>query len=197
METIDEYIQLNNIKNDNQRSEEIQNIVERIPTKFGFWISILALSIVLLMVTFGWVVSYPDVVIGEITVNANQSPIKLIASYPGKIRLLSKSQQSVKAGQYLAYIQNSANFNDVMKLKKQVRAFDVSDLAHLNTKLFTSNLTLGDITGKYYYFINSLDNLHYYETDQLVQTQFSKLRMELSQENQNMLTSRQQVTFYR
>jgi len=195
MEIQGEYTPLNNLKNDNKKSEEVQHIIEKIPIRFGFWISMLVLGIVILIVTFGWVINYPDVVIGEITINANQSPIKLIAASPGKIKLLVKSQENIKAGQYIAYIQNSANFNDVMKLKMQLKAFNISNVGHVPNNIFASNLTLGDITAKYYYFINSFDNLRYYETDSLVSKQLSKLKTELDQENQNMLTSHQQVVY--
>src|SRR5699024_9628688 len=89
-----------------ENSEEVQDIIERMPTKFGWWITGIVLFIVALLLFFGWKVRYPDVVTGSVVITTTVSPIKLVAKKAGKLQLrIPESQTVVEEGDIVAYIQ--------------------------------------------------------------------------------------------
>lgn len=140
------------------RTEEVASIIERMPTKFGFTISVVALGLVLLLLLFGWFIKYPSILAGQIVINTRQAPVKLIASTSGNIILLvNKSEAKVKRGEYLAYVKNEANLEDVRLLDKMLSKTNIHQLNYKeNRHSFPENLSLGEINNKYFNFLNSL-----------------------------------------
>ncbi|NNU33288.1 hypothetical protein HK413_02270 [Mucilaginibacter sp. S1162] len=112
-----------------QRTEEVQDIIDRMPTKFGILISAFALTPGILIFAIGWLIKYPDVVTGVIVINANSSPVRLVANANGKL-LLNKvhSQSFVHEGDYIAIIQNSAKLEDIVSVHKLVMDFNLNAL---------------------------------------------------------------------
>ncbi len=140
------------------RTEEVASIIERIPTKFGFSISAVAIGLVLLLLLFGWLIKYPSILSGEIVVNTRQAPVKLVASTSGNIILLqNKSGAVVKQGEYVAYIKNEANLKDVQILENMLSRIDIHKVTFKeNRHLFPENLSLGEINSKYFNFLSAL-----------------------------------------
>jgi len=160
-----------------QRTEQVQHIIERMPTRFGFWISIIVGFIFILLFVFGWLVRYPDVVPGQIVVNSNISPIKLIANSNGKLKLnLIKSMDVVKEGQIIAYIENPTNPDVVFYIDSILKGFNPSQesILMLKNKL-PGTLSLGELNGKYYAFVNSLQEYTNYKQDKLFDKQGQNL----------------------
>src|SRR5690242_6678475 len=90
------------------RTEQVQHIIERMPVNFGFYISMIVLALFALLLTFGWIVRYPDIVGGQIVINGDDAALKLISNSNGKIKLNHiKSMDIVNEGQIIAYIENS------------------------------------------------------------------------------------------
>lgn len=176
-----------------QRSEEVEHIIEKMPTKFGLWVTVLVGGLVLLMVIFGWVIDYPDIVTGEITINAQQAPIKLISANVGKITLLSRNQQQASAGEYIAYLQNAASIPDVLLLKKQLSSFNPTRYLNNPVTTFSSTLTLGELTAKYFNFLGATQDAYLYKNDNLLFKQKAELEAMLIQEKQSLLTIQQQL----
>ncbi|WPO77297.1 HlyD family efflux transporter periplasmic adaptor subunit [Flavobacterium sp. KACC 22761] len=140
------------------RTEEVASIIERMPTKFGFTISGVALGLVLLLLLFGWLIKYPSILAGQIVINTRQAPVRLIASTSGNIILLvNKSEAKVKRDEYLAYIKNEANLEDVKLLDRMLVKTNIHGLNYKeNRHSFPENLVLGEINNKYFNFLNSL-----------------------------------------
>ncbi|KAF2335007.1 hypothetical protein [Flavobacterium daemonense] len=83
------------------RTEEVASIIERMPTKFGTTISAVVVGLVLLLLLFGWLIKYPSILAGQIVINTRQAPVKLIATTSGNIILLeNKSGAKVRIGEY-------------------------------------------------------------------------------------------------
>ncbi|MFH7014946.1 HlyD family efflux transporter periplasmic adaptor subunit [Flavobacterium sp. FlaQc-47] len=140
------------------RTEEVASIIERMPTKFGFSISAVAIGLVLLLLLFGWIIKYPSILSGEIVVNTRQAPVKLVASTSGNIILLqNKSGAVVKQGEYIAYIKNEANLKDVQILENMLSSIDIHKVTFKEHRhLFPENLSLGEINSKYFNFLSAL-----------------------------------------
>ena len=75
----------------NERTEEVRDIIDRMPTKFGFWVTGIVVFIFLLLMLFGWVIRYPDIVKGQLTVNTALFLICCNLSFHHPVRCYSGS----------------------------------------------------------------------------------------------------------
>lgn len=55
----------------NQKSEEVQAIIDRMPTYWTKWIALCVFVLMGVVVLLGFVIQYPDTVDGQISVTAN------------------------------------------------------------------------------------------------------------------------------
>lgn len=126
------------------RSEEVQEILTRIPNwiiRFG---SLVILMLLLVVFFVSWLVKYPDVITSPIVITTNIPPEKLIAKTSGKIEtILIKDKQNVKQNTPLAVIENAANFKDVFLLQRIVDTIDIEKQLFPFEKF--SNVRLGEI----------------------------------------------------
>jgi multidrug resistance efflux pump len=173
-----------------ERSEEVQYILERMPTKFGLVVSILTIGLFIMLIVFGFTVSYPDVVTGNITINAEQPPIKMIALSSGKIRLLKKSKQVVKTGELIGYLDNPADFRDVSSLKATLKSFEI---LHPSDSLLRTDWVLGELTPKYYRMISAVQNYRTFYSANLYEKQAEDLEISIAQGRQSLQQLNQQL----
>lgn len=160
-----------------ERTEEVRDIIERMPTKFGFIISIVIGFIFLLMLIFGWIVRYPDLVSGHTTINTSVAPIKLVANSAGKLHLNKvQSLSAVKKGQIIAYLETAASFDTLQFIKQLLKSYNPNDVTStaILSKL-PSTPALGELTSKYYTFISSLHQLATFNDDRLYDKQIASL----------------------
>jgi multidrug resistance efflux pump len=108
------------------RSEEVQDILTKVPNWMIRWGTFLIFGIILMLLFTSWFIRYPDVVTSEIIITTNTPPEKLIAKVNGKIQaILIEDQANVKANTPLAVIENSANYKDVFLLKSTIENIDL------------------------------------------------------------------------
>ena len=140
------------------RTEEVAHLIEKMPVRFGIAVSGIAIGLVLLLLIFGWLIKYPEVLHGQITLNTRQAPVKIVSTTTGNLVLLQKKGgASVQAGTYLGYIKNSARLTDVQTLDRllhQVTIYNLNSAAHRH--LFPENLSLGDVNNPYFSFLSAL-----------------------------------------
>ncbi|MES2812954.1 MAG: HlyD family efflux transporter periplasmic adaptor subunit [Bacteroidota bacterium] len=153
------------------RSEEVQDILTKVPHWMIRWGTVLIFGIILMLFTVSWFLKYPDIVRTEVIITTNVPPEKLIAKVSGRIQtILVKDKSQVAANTPLAVIENSASFQDVFKLKKELENFQKS-----SSKIFPfdalKNLQLGEIESAYAmfqkdYVANTLnESLHPYQVE--------------------------------
>jgi multidrug resistance efflux pump len=143
---------------DSKRSEEVADIIDRMPTQFGKWVSIAVLAFAALLLFFGWIIKYPDVVTGSIEITSNVSPVKLVAHTSGKIQLTGfAAQDSVLEGEYIAVIQNPAKTEDVYLVSSLLKQLNPNDISQPEVRnLFPEKAALGELNLKYYTFLSAL-----------------------------------------
>lgn len=142
-----------------RRTEEIADIVERMPTAFGKWTARAVCLFALLFLLMGWLVKYPDTVTGEVTINSNVTPVQLVAAVSGKIEIRDfRPQETVGEGTYLAVIENSASTEDVVRLRRMLEGFDPWESAAGGgmRDSFPQRMSLGDLDTRYYAFLGAL-----------------------------------------
>lgn len=159
------------------RSEEVQHIIDRMPSRFGFWISIIVGFIFVLMLTFGWIIRYPDVVSGQIIINSSSAPIKLVANSAGKLKLNNvRSMEEVKEGQVIAYIESATMPSNVIYIDSMIRIYNPNgeNIVKLHDEL-PKNFSLGELNMKYYAFSSALQLFVNYRRDHLYDKQGKNL----------------------
>lgn len=179
----------------NNRTEEVQDIIERMPTKFGFWVSVIVITIFILLFVFGWLIRYPDVVTGQITINANEAPVKLVANSYGKLQLYGiNSMDDVKENQVIASLQNPAELNSILKLDSALKRFDPNsnDFSFLMSNL-PKTLTFGEINAKYAVFLNSINEFNNYNVDKLYDKQAQNLSKLIDEQKTAIQTSLKRI----
>ena len=69
----------------NERSEEVQAIVDRMHTEWVKWVALCVGVLMGIIVLLGFLIQYPDTVDGPISVTANTAPVRLVANGNGRI----------------------------------------------------------------------------------------------------------------
>lgn len=160
-----------------ERTEEVRDIIERMPTKFGFRISAIVTLISLLLLFFGWIIRYPDVVTGQATINTSLAPIKLVANNSGKLHLNHvRSQSAVKADEIVAYLETAISYDTLMYIKQVLKSYDPNNVR--NTSILSklpSTPALGELTAKYYNFLSNLHLIANFNKDSLYDKQIASL----------------------
>jgi multidrug efflux pump subunit AcrA (membrane-fusion protein) len=133
------------------RSEEVQEILTKIPHWLIRWGSLIILFILLLMLFVSWMVKYPDTIKADITITTQIPPEKLIARTSGRIETILVNDNSVlNQNTPLAVIENSSNYQDVFLLKS------ITDTINLNKTAFPFELLgmtqLGDLESPFAIF---------------------------------------------
>jgi hypothetical protein len=171
------------------KSEQIDDIIEKMPLKFGVWVTGIVLLLIFLLFFFGWVIEYPDTVTGSIVIQSKYAPVKLVANSSGKLTLFRFRQRDyLKSGDYIAVIQNSANTADVLNVERLLNKFDFNHPELSGFIAFPKNASLGEINIKYYNFLTALKKRYDYDHGNLFQKQeigYSKKISQLSDLQKN------------
>nr|WP_317631502.1 HlyD family efflux transporter periplasmic adaptor subunit [uncultured Flavobacterium sp.] len=142
------------MQNHNQiklRSEEVQDILTKIPHWIIRWGSLVVLVILLLLFLVSWMVKYPDIITTEITITTQIPPEKLIAKTSGKINAIFIDDKAiVNENTPLAVIENAANYKDVFLLKAITDTISLSNSKFPFQKLQAAQL--GEIENSFAMF---------------------------------------------
>ncbi|CAA9203694.1 Colicin V secretion protein CvaA [Flavobacterium bizetiae] len=126
------------------RSEEVQEILSRVPHWMIRWGSFVVLIIILSLFFVSWLIKYPDTIVTQIVITTNIPPEKLVAKVSGKIEaILVEDKMLVSKNTPLAIIENSANYNDVFLLKSIVDTIKIDENKFPFEKL--KSVQLGEI----------------------------------------------------
>ena len=133
------------------RSEEVQDILTKIPHWIIRWGSLVVLVILLLLFLVSWMVKYPDIITTEITITTQIPPEKLVAKTSGKIQaILIDDKTIVNESTPLAVIENAANYKDVFLLKAITDTISLSNSKFPFDKL--QAVQLGEIENSFAMF---------------------------------------------
>jgi multidrug efflux pump subunit AcrA (membrane-fusion protein) len=109
------------------RSEEVQEILTRVPHWMIRWGNIIIVILLLIMMMFSYFMKYPDIITTQITITTQNPPEKLVARTTGKIsKILVEDRIEVEPKTPLAIIENTANYKDVFKLKECVDTISIN-----------------------------------------------------------------------
>src|SRR5687767_8673369 len=122
------------------KSEELQDIVSSVPSSLVRNGSIFILLIFLSLFAGAHLISYPDVLPGEIEITTRTPPVIVVSNSAGEVKKLqTEDQKNVLKNEILMVIDNAARFDDILSLKT---ALQTNDFASVDS-LF--RLSLGEV----------------------------------------------------
>ena len=137
-------------------SEQIREILEKQPNVFLKWGITVIFIVIIFMFMATWLIKYPDIIQSQVTITTEIPPQKEYARVSGKINaLLVEDNDLVKNNQPLAIIENTANYNDVFKLKSIIDTITINSESFFFPIDDFPILFLGDIESQYALFENS------------------------------------------
>lgn len=147
------------IEDNIKRSDEIQDIMGKMPhwlIRRGSIIVAYIFAIIILLLYF---IKYPDMIDGKITITSSTPPSSLSAKTTGKIQLFKQDKDLLKKGEIIAYIENAADYQDIITLREHLFLYDSIAKNPITTLLDTNiNLTqsyqLGELQLSHNNFIN-------------------------------------------
>ena len=155
------------------RSEEVQEILTKVPNWMIRWGNTLLLVFVVMLFAISWFVKYPDDIDTQVMITTTNPPQKLYANLAGKFDVfLVKDNDTVQENTPLAIMENTASYKDVMLLKNIIDTLTINK----SNFQFPSNdlppLILGDVNASFakfdndYYNYESNKRLNPYKTQQ-------------------------------
>jgi hypothetical protein len=140
----------------NLRSEEVQEILTKIPHWMIRWGNVLFLSLIIMLLLMSWFVRYPDIIPSYAIITTQIPPQKEYAKITAKLdAILVEDNQNVNKNESLAILENTANYNDILKLKYIIGRIKLNSKAFYFPIDSLPILFLGDIEPQFALFENS------------------------------------------
>lgn len=140
----------------NHYSHELKDIIERPQEKFSVVAFCFLLCFITFLIAFGAIIKSPDIVVAEVRVSTSTPPIVLMAQTSGRLCFIKDSLPSyADSGEYLAYIDNAANYEDIQTI---INLIDDTDPFSYNIGFDDSSLSLGEISSIFYQYKYALQN---------------------------------------
>src|SRR5690606_7016592 len=140
------------------RSESVQDILTQPPHWMIRWGNTIIFIILLLILIMSYIIKYPEFIPAPIIVTSQNPPEKLEARTNSKIeKIFIENNQEVKKGQILMIMQSTANYSDVLELKKLVDSLTPDQLGTFPIKK-ASAFKLGELQGDYNSFAKAFQD---------------------------------------
>ena len=130
--------------------------------------SFLAIFFVLALLPFiAWLLEYKDAISAPLTITTKVTPVDIYAKSAGELVLRIDNNALVEKGETLAYIKNTAEYEEVELLKEKLYQTNKADLAIAKELCSTSHLKVGEIKPALIALIKAVENHQtFIKTDQ-------------------------------
>lgn len=166
---------LPDINTEDSRSEEISDIIDRMPTRWAMWTALITGILITFVIALGFIIKYPDTVVGQITITTVKAPVRLVTQNAGRLRLLCKDGQPIQKHEIIAYIESGTNYDDLLWLS---HFLDTVDL-HSTYQLPDRPLALGDISSLYNTFVLAKQQFDLINTSPLYKNMLTSLKQQI------------------
>ncbi|OQP57765.1 hypothetical protein A3860_09060 [Niastella vici] len=177
-----------------QRSEIVQDVLDRKPKFIERWAFPLFLIILIALSGASWFVQYPDIIETRATITAANAPKEIMPYQEGRIvKLFIKNKDIVKKGDLLAWIESTANHGEVLKLSTLldscIELISTGQNAAVS-ELFNTNFNnLGELQQEYRGFVSSLQLFN----DYIANGFYTKKKRNIENDIQSLEGTRQTI----
>ena len=133
----------------------VDEVLNHPPNWLMRWGTTLFFSVIALILLVTWFVKYPDLVSAPLQILPSKLPKNIASRSEGRIeRLFVGNEQPVKKGEILAYIESTADINDVLRLEAVIdelilKEGNIEDIYHTGIPLY---FNLGELQKSYQTF---------------------------------------------
>lgn len=153
------------------RSEEVQDIIERMPTRWCALTAFIMFILVCILTALSFLISYPDTIDGEITITGVSAPVRLLSSADGKLHLIAPTNKQIANGAIIAYIENGATFKDIVSLKRSLKE---------NKIILSNTLNLGELGNAYNSYVVATQHWYHLSHSKRYQTMRKSLEKHIN-----------------
>lgn len=143
----------------NLRSEEVQEIMGRVPTSIERYGNLVLSAVILLLFVGSYFYRYPDTIDAPIVITNSTPPVYIISKTSGKIMdIFKQNEELVRAGELLGVIESDADYKDVLILKEKINKLLAEEITDKEMAQWISEheLQLGGLQNEYLSFKSSL-----------------------------------------
>ncbi len=187
-------------KNIELRHETIQELLGNPPgwlTRYGITIFFI---IIILLIIGSYFFKYPQVVKSSVIVTTERPPVWIVAQSSGKLdSIYVKNHATVKKGQLLATIHNTANIEDMQKLKEYLDSMQlfIAFFDRQFLRAISQEVQLGELQSDYAQLLKLLNEYMVFKDENIYQTRVSSMRQELEQQRKYIRQTNAQINLYR
>ena len=151
------------LKQPTQRTEEVRDIIDRMPHRTGRIVAILVTGLCALLFFFGWLIEYPEKVSGPVTITSRQAPVRLVSNISGKLHLIKNNGDSLHENDIIGFMNNNAKLEDVLEVEYFLNEYKLESLLKSPIALkFPETNALGELNSVYFSFCNAFEKLELY-----------------------------------
>ena len=185
------------------RSEEVQEILIRVPNWMIRWGNTLFLGLIVLVLVMAWFIKYPDIILTSAFLTTENPAEKVYVRTTGRIdSIFVEPNQTIYSGQPLALLENTANYSDVIFLKSLLDSLQVSKSDFFFPIDDVPLLFLGEVDQAYANFENSYiaysinKNLRPYSNEaNAQQLKLSQLKLQISNLESQIRINQRELEF--
>lgn len=134
-----------------KHTEDFYEVANREPEGYTSLIVYGLLSFVLLIILLSIIIKIPNIIKAEVRVTSSRPPTILKAQVDGKIMMLAKDlPKKCHKDEYVALIENPADYRHVQKLKKMLQNINIWDTELKIDTLLISTFHLGTMENSFY-----------------------------------------------
>ena len=184
-------------------SEEVQEIMGRIPGWVVRWGLIVLFFLFLLIMGITWFVRYPETISAPIVLTTLNPPADLIARSSNKIEyILVEDGASVKKDDVVAVLYNTGDFRSVLELENILLQKGEDWKLYFSKDFLRKDYSLGELQSYYIQFVKQcLLYDHYLQTDftvqkqKLIEANIFKTQQTIESQNQQMSLLKKDMEF--
>ncbi|SEW52239.1 HlyD family secretion protein [Chitinophaga arvensicola] len=173
-------------------SEGVQDILTQPPNWMVRWGNTIIFLILLLILGMSYVIRYPEFVPSTVIISSSNPPEKLEARINTKVEeILVEDHQAVAKNQLLMVLQSTADYHDVIRLRRLVDSVDNGGLTHFPLGEVAA-FKLGDIQADYNAFAKALTDEQLYARLQPYSPDYAAADRSLAESRSRIRTLQQQ-----
>ncbi|MCX8479730.1 MAG: hypothetical protein ORN56_08060, partial [Chitinophagales bacterium] len=164
--------------------------IEKPPRWIYRWGIYLLAILVLVAFLFAAFVKYPDIIKGSIIITSTNPPANLVSHAEGRIiKIFKHDNDLVKEGDYILVLENSANLDDILKLKSilsensayNTLAFSVQNDQITQQLAASQSKQLGTLQTSFNNYIAAKEQFEYYLGEQNQLLRINTLKNQLNE----------------
>lgn len=128
------------------KSEEVQAIIDRMPTYWVKWIVSIVGFLMAVILILASIIKYPETVDGQISITAHTAPVRIVSNADSRIHLIKPDKSVLCEGDVISYLETGADYKHILLLDSLLQEMDAGLFA---CEILPDTLMLGDISSNY------------------------------------------------